>query len=361
MLVDGADDGAEDRQEDGVLVGRLAGVEEIALAVGDRPVVVLAGAVDAGKGLLVEEADEPMSLGDGAQDLHREHVVVNGQILLLEDGGDLELGGRRLVVARLGGDAQTPQLLLHLRHERRHARTYRAKVVVLELLVLGRRRPEQRPPRLHQVGTLHIEPPVNEEVLLLGPHGDGRVRLRQAKRAHQARDGAAQRLDGAQNRRLLVEDLAGVGAEDRGDAERGAVRVTLDERGAGRVPGGVAARLERAAQTARRKARGVALAHHQVLSGELEDGLAVLMKLQECVVLLGGAARHRLEPVRVVRRAALQRPLLHAVRHVVRDVRVEWRLARQRRQQLLSRVLRQMLADGRLPEYILAVVADAHF
>ncbi len=57
---------------------------------------------------------------------------------------------------------------------------------------------------------------------------------------------ARERLHGAQQRGLLVEGLAAVGAEGRGDAEH----AVLDEGVAGGVPGGVAAGLEGGAQPA---------------------------------------------------------------------------------------------------------------
>src|SRR6202020_3467719 len=111
------------------------------------------------------------------------------------------------------------------------------------------------------------------------------------------------------------------------DAEQRAVGVLEDERGAGRIPGGVAARLERRADAAGRKRRGVGLALDQLGAGELGQRRALAGRRVEAVVLLGGQAGQRLEYVRVVGRALFQRPLLHRERHRVGQRRVE-RVAR---------------------------------
>ena len=61
-----------------------------------------------------------------------------------------------------------------------------------------------------------------------------------------------------------------------------------------------------------RRERGrVRLALDELLAGELGDRVAVAGRAVERVVLLGGGAGQRLEPVRVVGRAALHRPLAH--------------------------------------------------
>ena len=120
-----------------------------------------------------------------------------------------------------------------------------------------------------------------------------------------------QRFHRAEQRRLLVERLAGP-AEERGrDDQRRAVGPFEDEGGAGRVPGGVAAGLEGGADAAGGKRTGVRLAADQFLAAELGDRLAVAGRGEEAVVLLGGQAGHRLEEVREVGRALLDGPVLH--------------------------------------------------
>ena len=101
--------------------------------------------------------------------------------------------------------------------------------------------------------------------------------------------------------------------------------------------------------------RRVRLALEQVLAGELGDRLAVAGRGQERVVLLGGGAGHRHEPVGVVGGAVRHRPLLHAVRDRVDDRRVERLVAVDRAAQLLEDRLGEVLALGVLVEHVLAV------
>ena len=57
ILVHALDKGRQEQQELGILAGSLAGLEEVLACVGVQgPVIVLAGAVDAGKGLFIQKA-----------------------------------------------------------------------------------------------------------------------------------------------------------------------------------------------------------------------------------------------------------------------------------------------------------------
>ena len=155
-----------------VLVRRLARLEQVDARVGaHRPVVVLARAVDAGEGLLVQQADEPVAAGDVLHDLHRQLLVVGADVGVLEDRRDLVLGRRDLVVAGLDRDAELGELVLGLHHAGQHALGDRAEVVVVELLALGRLGAEQRAAGDHEVGALEVVLLVDQEVLLLGADG----------------------------------------------------------------------------------------------------------------------------------------------------------------------------------------------
>ena len=83
----------------------------------------------------------------------------------------------------------------------------------------------------------------------------------------------AQRLLRAEQRDLVVQRLARVRDVGRRDGQRDAVGLDLEEDRAGDVPGGVAARLERRPDAARRERRRVRLALDEVLAGELGDRL----------------------------------------------------------------------------------------
>ena len=87
-----------------------------------------------------------------------------------------------------------------------------------------------------------------------------RVARRVAEPAQHAQRLLAQRLLRAQQRDLVVERLAGERDVGGGDGQRDAVGLDLQEDRAGDVPGGVAARLERGADAARREGARVGLA-----------------------------------------------------------------------------------------------------
>ena len=182
-----------------------------------------------------------------------------------------------------------------------------------------------------------------------------RVARRVAEPAQDPQGLGAEGLLRAQERDLVVERLAGVRHEGGRDRHRDAVGLDLEEDRAGDVPGGVAARLEGGPDAARREGAGVRLALEQVLAGELGDRPAVAGRVQERVVLLGGRAGHRHEPVGVVGGAVRHRPLLHAVGDRVHDGRVERLVAVDRPAQLLEDRLGQELALGVLVEDVLAV------
>ena len=129
---------------------------------------MLAGAVDSGERLLVEQALHAVLLGHATEGRHHQLLVVMGEVGLLEHRSDLELPGGDLVVAGLGRNALLEQLTIDIDHERQDPIGYRAEIVVVEFLTLGRRSAEQRPTRAHEIGPAVIEVAVDEEVLLFG-------------------------------------------------------------------------------------------------------------------------------------------------------------------------------------------------
>src|SRR5262249_53629627 len=83
---------------------------------------------------------------------------------------------------------------------------------------------------------------------------------------------------------------------------------------AGRIPGRVAARFEGGSQTTGRETRRVGFAFDELLTGKLGDCFTVGRRIQERIVFLGGDASERLEPVRVVRGAVFNGPVLYGFR-----------------------------------------------
>ncbi len=314
---------------------------------------MLAGAVDARERLLVQEADEAVASGDALERLHRQLLVVDRQVGVLEHRGDLVLGGRDLVVARLDRHAELGELILCLQHAGEDALGDGAEVVVVELVALRRLGAEQRAAGRDEVGAREEVGLVDQEVLLLVAHrredSCGGLVAEQPQGSH---GGARQRVHRSQQGNLEVERLAGPARERRGDAEHRAVGVLEDEGRAGRVPGRVAARLEGGADAAGREARGVRLATHQVLAGELGDRGAVAKRAEEGVVLLRRRSGERLEPVRVVARPALHRPLAHRGGDAVGELRVELLAALERQLKAGEHGLRQVGALRGRPEHV---------
>ena len=73
----------------------------------ERPVAVFAATVDAGEGFLVEWQRKPCLPRHFAHERDEQHVVIDRQVALFVDGGELKLVGGHFVVARLAGDAET--------------------------------------------------------------------------------------------------------------------------------------------------------------------------------------------------------------------------------------------------------------
>ena len=194
---------------------------------------------------------------------------------------------------------------------------------------------------------------VDEEVLLLVATGrEHLLRLVVAEQPERADRRVRQRVHRAQQRDLHVERLAGPRREGGRDAEHRAVRVLEDEGRARRVPGGVAAGLERRADAAGREAGGVRLASNQVLAGELADGGAIARGGVEGVVLLGGRAGQRLEPVRVVRGAPLHRPRAHGGGDAVGELEIQRLALFERPGEAGEHGLREVGALCGLPEHV---------
>ena len=321
MQIDRFDDRHQEQQELGVLGGRLPRLQQVQARVGAQgPVVVLARAVHPSEGLFMQQTGKPMLCRHPLHDFHGELVVVGGQVGGGEHGSQLMLARRGLVVFRLGGHAQLPQLLIHLLHERLYPGLQVAKVMVIQFLALGRTRAEQSAAGIDQILALVIQIPVDEEIFLLRPNCRRDLfHVDVSQQPQHALGLPVDRLAGAQQRRFLIQRVAAVAAKRGGNAQ-GAV---LDKGVAGGVPGGVAPGLEGRPQSARGEGRSVRLATHQLLAAKLHDGPAAVDGRQKGIMLFRGDTRHGLEPVGVMGGPFFYRPVLHGVRHHAGDLQVQ--------------------------------------
>ena len=352
VIVHSGDDAGEEDEELQVLLGGVAGIEQV-LAVGrQRPVVMLARAVDALERLLVLQAHQAVVAGDDLHELHDEQVVVDGDVGLLEHGSKLVLAGGDLVVLGLCRHGELPQLGVKLLHEAADGGADGAEVVLLELLALVRGGAEEGAAAQDEVGALGEVLFLDEEVLLLGADGADDAVGMLAEEGHDALGLVAYGSHGAQKRGLLVERFTVIADERRGDAQD----VVLDEGRARGVPGGVAACLERGAQAAGGEARRVGLALDQFLAGEGHDGRAVAAGVQERVVLLARDAGEGLEPVGVVRGALLNGPFLHSMGDDVGHLDVEGLALLKRPHERLVGHLGELLLHDLLAEDLAAEV-----
>ena len=290
---------------------RFARLQQVHASVcGNGPVVVFAAAVDAFKRFLMQQRHHAMLLGNALDQLHHQLVVIGGDVGRREHRRQLMLSWSDLIMFGLGADAQLPQLFVQLIHELLHTRLDGAEIMVFHLLPLRRRRAKQRASGIDQIFALFIVFFVYQEIFLLA--ADGRAQGMHIFVAKQFQDAQALAVDGlhaAQQRRLLVQRVAGIRTECRRDAEH----IVLDKRIRSRVPGRIAAGLKRRAQTAIRERRRVRFTTDQFFAGKLHHDLAMTIRYDEAVVFFCRYAGQRLEPVREVGRAFLQRPLLHRV------------------------------------------------
>ena len=105
MLVNSLQESAEDQKKPEIFMRRLAGIEQVLSIDGrttaghhQRPVVVLAAAVDARVRLLVEQYREVMPGRDLPQDFHVELVMVRSDVGFFENGSELELAGSYFIM-----------------------------------------------------------------------------------------------------------------------------------------------------------------------------------------------------------------------------------------------------------------------
>ena len=315
IVVHRLDHGGQEQKELSVLVRGISGRQQVHARVGGHgPVVVLARAVDAGKGLFVQQTGQAVLPRHLFHDLHGKLVVIGGYVGGGVNGGQLMLGRSDLVVLGLGQDPQLPQLLVQILHIGLDPGLDGAEIVVVQLLPLGRHGAEQSPAGIYQVLAFEVHLPIHQEIFLFRSHaGNDALDILAAEQAKDPHGLGVERFHRPQQRRLFVQRFSAVGAEGRGDAER----VFLYEGITGGVPGGVAPGLKGGPQAARGEAGGVRLTLDQLFPGKLHDHAPVGSRTDESVVLFRRDARHGLEPVSKVGGSVFHGPGTHGLRYGV--------------------------------------------
>ncbi len=313
MLIDRAQHRHQHRQELQVILRGIARIQEvIAFAVGHRPIQVFTAAVDARERLLVQEADQVMAQGDLFHQLHKQLVVVCGDVGLLEDRRELVLMGGDLVMPGDHRDPQLIRLLGDLVHIIQHPLLDAAEILVFQLLSLGGRRADERAAGHDQVLTQMVVILIDQEILLFRAAGrDHLFCLLVAEELQERASRLAQGFVRTQERQLFIERGAVIGDENSRDTEGVAEAGLGDEGRAGRIPGGVAARLKGRPDPSGRKGTRIRLPLDELGPGEFLDDLARTDDRDKTVVFFRGQPRHRLEPVGIERRPARQRPIFH--------------------------------------------------
>ena len=114
----------------------------------------------------MQEHAEPMVTGHALHERHEQHVMIDGEVTLLEDRSQLKLVGRYLIMTCLTGDGEFQGLDLQILHEGLHTVRDGTEVVVVHLLVLRTLMTHQRTTSHQQVRTGRVESLIHEEILL---------------------------------------------------------------------------------------------------------------------------------------------------------------------------------------------------
>ncbi|MPN40121.1 hypothetical protein SDC9_187657 [bioreactor metagenome] len=169
MLVDCPDDGRQENEELGIVIGRFSGLQQVMAGVGpEGPIVMLAGAVDAGERLLSQEAGESLPLCHPLHHIHNNLILIAGDVGRPVKRGHLMLAGGRFVVLGLRDNADLPKLDVELIHEGSHPLGDGAAIVPLILLPFEGVRTHQGFARQFQVGARIGHLFVDKEIFLFG-------------------------------------------------------------------------------------------------------------------------------------------------------------------------------------------------
>ena len=217
----------------------------------------------------------------------------------------------------LGQDTKPPKLFVQIFHEVGNAGTDGAEVMVIQFLSLGGIGTEQSSAGETEVLTLGIQRLGDQEVLLLRAYADLHpLGVGITKEPQDPQSLSGDLVQRAQKRCFLVQGIAGVGEETGGDVQAS----VLDKGKGSGIPCGIASGFKGRPQTAGGERTGIGLALDEFLTGEIHDYLAVTGGGDEGIVLFGGDAGHRLEPVGIVGSTLFDGPDLHGIRNLISHI-----------------------------------------
>ena len=305
----------------GVLPGGFSGAEKVSAGVGSQgPVIVLAGAVYTLEGLFVEQTDQVVLCSALFHNLHRKLVCIAGIVGIRIDGGQFVLAGSSFVVLCFGKNTQTPKLFVQVLHKVRDPGANGAKIVVIQFLTLGRQSAEQGAPGEAQVRPLCIHILGKQEIFLFCANtGGDSLCLLIAKQAQNSHCLLGNLINRTEQGSLFVKGSTCIGEETGGDIQ--AAISYKSERGG--VPGSVAPGFKGSPQTAGGERRCVRLASNQSLAFKFHNNPAFTGRFNKRVMLFGGNASHRLEPVGVVGSALFQSPNFHSLSNFIGNIQLQ--------------------------------------
>ena len=195
----------------------------------------------------------------------------------------------------LSGYAKAPQLFVQFAHEFAHAFVDAAVVVVLAPVPWAASRPSVWP-QTFRSSRRSNRSLSTRKYSCPRPQWADRHRFGIAKRAQHTQSLFIERLHAAQHG-VFWSSVAGIGAERRGNVQRGAQHKS----GGGGVPRWYPrASNVRATRRKENWKRRSAFGKH--FAGKIQDRLALLYTVDKAVVLAAARARHGAEPVDVMRR-----------------------------------------------------------
>ena len=242
MLVDSLYYSRKEKQKLQIILGGFAGGQQIHAGIrGKRPVVVLAGAVEPGEGLLVQQAYHAVAECGLFHYFHHQLVVVRSGVGVCKYRRQLVLAGSHFLVLRLGEYAQLPKLGVKIPHEIAYPGGYGAIIMIVHLLPLWGFCPKEGAGAEDEIRPLVVKGLFHKEILLLCAGGGyDLLHILVAEQLEYAKAFPVDEVHGAQQRGLFIQSVSAVRKEQSGYAQRG----VLYECVAGGIPCGVAPGLK---------------------------------------------------------------------------------------------------------------------